>query len=127
LRDRRCRGAVGPKWQVESRIPNGHAWARIRPKTGERSMATLRIPTPLRAYTGGNVEVQVEGRNVAEVMRALVDEYPALRPHLYSGDGELRPFVNLFVGEHNIKDLQGLDTALEPEARVLLIPSIAGG
>jgi molybdopterin synthase sulfur carrier subunit len=90
-------------------------------------MATLRIPTPLRAYTGGNVEVQVEGRNVAEVMRALVDEYPALRPHLYSGDGELRPFVNLFVGEHNIKDLQGLDTALEPEARVLLIPSIAGG
>jgi molybdopterin synthase sulfur carrier subunit len=90
-------------------------------------MPTLKIPTPLRSYTGGQVEVQVEGQNVAEVMEQLVQQFPTLRPHLYNGDGKLRPFVNLFVGENNVKDLQGLATPLEEGARVLLVPSIAGG
>ncbi len=90
-------------------------------------MAILKIPTPLRTYTDGQVEVKVGGKNVAQAMDQLVDRYPALKPHLYNGDGKLRPFVNLFVGENNVKDLQGLDTPLADDARVLLIPSIAGG
>lgn len=90
-------------------------------------MAILKIPTPLRSYTNGMVEVNLSGNNVSEVMHQLVDEYPTLKPHLYNGDGQLRPFVNLFVGENNIKDLQGLDTPLEKNTRVILIPSIAGG
>lgn len=90
-------------------------------------MATLKIPTPLRSYTNGQAEVSVRGSNVAEVMQDLTEKFPTLKPHLYSGDGELRPFVNLFVGENNIKDLQGLDTPLDENARVILIPSIAGG
>ncbi len=90
-------------------------------------MPTLKIPTPLRSYTGGQVEVQVEGQTVAEVMEQLVERFPALRAHLYNGDGKLRPFVNLFVGENNVKDLQGLATPLDEGARVLLVPSIAGG
>ncbi len=90
-------------------------------------MPILKIPTPLRSYTGGLVEVKVGGKNVGQAMEQLVEQYPVLRPHLYNGDGRLRPFVNLFVGENNVKDLQGLDTPLEDEARVLLIPSIAGG
>lgn len=90
-------------------------------------MAILKIPTPLRSYTDGKTEVQVAGKNVAQAMEQLVTKYPTLRPHLYNGDGRLRPFVNLFVGENNVKDLQGLDTPLDDEARVLLVPSIAGG
>jgi adenylyltransferase/sulfurtransferase len=90
-------------------------------------MAILRIPTPLRSYTDGQIEVSVGGENVAEAMQQLVERYPSLRPHLYNGDGKLRPFVNLFVGENNVKDLQGLATPLGAEDRVLLIPSIAGG
>lgn len=90
-------------------------------------MAILKIPTPLRSYTGGQAEVSVRGADVAEAMDNLIDKYPTLKPHLYSGDGQLRPFVNLFVGENNINDLQGLNTALDENARVILIPSIAGG
>lgn len=90
-------------------------------------MPTLRIPTPLRSYTGGQVEVAVQGGSVAEAMDNLVELYPALRPHLFSGQGELRPFVNLFLDEDNIKDLQGIATPLKEDDRLLLIPSIAGG
>jgi len=90
-------------------------------------MAILKIPTPLRTYTDGQIEVKVGGKNVAQAMDQLVSRYPTLRPHLYNGDGKLRPFVNLFVGENNVKDLQGLDTPLGEDERVLLIPSIAGG
>ena len=90
-------------------------------------MAILKIPTPLRSYTDGKAEVNVAGGNVAEAMQSLVEQYPTLKPHLFNGDGRLRPFVNLFLGENNVNDLQGLETPLDEDARVLLIPSIAGG
>jgi sulfur-carrier protein len=90
-------------------------------------MAILKIPTPLRSYTNGLTEVHVAGGNIAEAMQDLVKQYPTLKPHLYNGEGRLRPFVNLFLGENNVNDLQGLDTPLAEDARVLLIPSIAGG
>ncbi len=90
-------------------------------------MPVLRIPTPLRSYTAGQSEIPVAGDTVAEAMNDLMGQYPSLKPHLYNGTGVLRPFVNLFVGENNIKDLKGLETPLEADDRVLLIPSIAGG
>jgi molybdopterin converting factor small subunit len=90
-------------------------------------MATLKIPTPLRSYTNGQAEVAVSGHNVSEAMTELIGKFPTLKPHLYNGEGSLRPFVNLFVGENNIKDLQGLETPLDDNTRVILIPSIAGG
>jgi molybdopterin converting factor small subunit len=73
------------------------------------------------------VEVHVGGSSVGEAMQRLVEDYPPLKPHLYNGDGKLRPFVNLFVGEHNVKDLDGLATPVTEETRILLVPSIAGG
>ena len=90
-------------------------------------MAILKIPTPLRSYTDGQAEVAVGGQNIGEAMEHLVDQYPTLKPHLYNGDGRLRPFVNLFLGENNVNDLQGLATPLDENARIILIPSIAGG
>jgi len=90
-------------------------------------MPSLRIPTPLRSYTAGQSEVTIRGQTVSEAMNDLVAQYPSLQPHLFNSHGSLRPFVNLFLGEENIKDLQGLDTPLGEEDRILLIPSIAGG
>jgi molybdopterin converting factor small subunit len=60
-------------------------------------------------------------------MNSLVKQYPSLRPHLYNSEGNLRPFVNLFLGEENIKDLQGVETPLGEQDKLMLIPSIAGG
>ena len=90
-------------------------------------MTTIRIPTPLRAYTGGQSEVPVSGPTVFEAIIELTARHPAIKPHILQEDGELRPFVNLFKGEENINDLQGLKTPLAETDRLLLIPSIAGG
>lgn len=90
-------------------------------------MNTLKIPTPLRPYTGGKSEVNVTGAKISEALTDLTFQFPAIKPHLFNESGELRPFVNLFVGEHNIKDLQGVDTLIKDGDRIMLIPSIAGG
>ncbi len=90
-------------------------------------MPVLRIPAPLRSYTAGQSEVPVQGDTVAAAMQDLIGQFPALQPHLYMGDGNLRPFVNLFLGEDNVRDLQGLNTPVRDGDRLLLIPSIAGG
>lgn len=90
-------------------------------------MPVLRIPTPLRAYTSGQSDVNVKGANISEVLTDLTSQYPTLKPHLFNDSGDLRPFVNLFIGEHNIKDLQGVDTAVKDGDKIMLIPSIAGG
>ena len=91
------------------------------------SMTTLRIPTPLRTYTSGKSEVNVTGVKISETLNDLTNQFPAIKPHLFNEAGELRPFVNLFVGENNIKDLQGVDTPVKDGDRIMLIPSIAGG
>ncbi len=90
-------------------------------------MPVLRIPTPMRSYVNGQSEVSVNGRNVAEAMENLMKQFPALRPHLTNSNGEYRPFVNLFIGENNIRDLQGFRTPLNEGDVLRLIPSIAGG
>lgn len=90
-------------------------------------MPVLRMPTPLRPYVNGRAEVPVAGSNVREAMESLMAQFPDLRPHLTNPKGEFRSFVNLFLGEDNIRDLQGLDTALQEGDLLVLIPSIAGG
>jgi sulfur-carrier protein len=90
-------------------------------------MSVLRIPTPLRAYTNGQSEVTVSGANILDALNDLTTQYPALKPHLFNEGGDLRPFVNLFVGENNIKDLQGVNTPIRDGEKIMLIPSIAGG
>ena len=90
-------------------------------------MPNLRIPTPLRTYADGQSEVIVNGRTAGEALNDLTDQYPALRPHLFNDERQLRPFVNLFINEENIRDLQGPDTPIQEDDKLILIPSIAGG
>lgn len=90
-------------------------------------MATIRLPTPLRPYASGQTEIEVTGGTVSEALESLFSSHPALRPHLYTQDNQLRPFVNLFLGEDNVNDLEGLETPLQISDRLMLLPSIAGG
>ncbi len=90
-------------------------------------MTILRIPTPLRPYTNGKNEVSVSGATISEALNDLTTQYPGIKPHIFNEGNELRPFVNLFVGEHNIKDLDGIHTPIKDGDRLMLIPSIAGG
>jgi molybdopterin converting factor small subunit len=89
-------------------------------------MASIKIPTPLRVYTGNLAEVQVSGATVGEALDALVAAHPDLKTHLFV-DGKLRNFVNVFLGDEDIRFLQGADTPISADAKLRIIPSIAGG
>ena len=88
---------------------------------------TIRIPTPLRSATDGQSTVEVEGATVDEALRTLVDRYPDLADNLYNEDDELRQFVNVYVGDEDIRFGDGVDTTLDAGDEVSLVPSIAGG
>src|SRR3972149_11663972 len=90
-------------------------------------MSTVRIPTPLRPYTDGHKEIECAGASVSAALQDLTARFPALAPHLFNGDGHLRPYVNVFVNDLDIRSLQGEATALTPDDRVMIVPSIAGG
>jgi molybdopterin converting factor small subunit len=89
-------------------------------------MTTIKIPTPLRAYTGGNAVIEVSGGTVGAVLDDLTGQHAELRQHLFEGD-DLRSFVNIFIGQEDIRFLDGLETAIEAGAELRIIPSIAGG
>jgi len=89
-------------------------------------MPTIKIPTPLRVYTDGKAEVSVNGETVGAALADLIAQHPELRQHLYNGE-TLRSFVNIFIGEEDIRYRDGLETPLEPNDSLRIIPSIAGG
>ena len=89
-------------------------------------MATIRIPTPLRAYTEGESNIEVGGDTVGEALANLVGKHPELRMHLFQDD-ELRSFVNIFIGDDDIRFMQGLETEISADDNLRIIPSIAGG
>ena len=95
--------------------------------TTEQPSVTIRIPTPLRSYTNNQSIVEVNGATVQAALTDLVDTYPALKPHLYHDTGDLRSFVNIYVGDEDIRYLDGPQTALAEDADVSIVPSIAGG
>ena len=90
-------------------------------------MPKVKIPTPLRQYTDGNQEVDVGGETAGEAIGNLASEYPDLRQHLYTGDGKLRSFVNVYKGDEDIRYLDGADTEVSQDDELSIIPSIAGG
>ncbi|MEF8866376.1 MAG: ubiquitin-like small modifier protein 1 [Salinibacter sp.] len=88
---------------------------------------TLRIPTPLRSAADGQSTVEVEADTVDTALRALVDRYPDLADNLYDEDDELRQFVNIYVGDDDVRFGEGVETPLEAGDEVSIVPSIAGG
>jgi adenylyltransferase/sulfurtransferase len=88
---------------------------------------TIVIPTPLRQFAGGKSEIEVEAATAGEALEKLTTEHAELRKHLYNDGGNLRNFVNVYVGDEDIRDLEGLETELKSGAEVLIVPSIAGG
>ena len=88
---------------------------------------TVRIPPALRSITGGDEEIAVEGATLREIIEALEAKHPGLKERLCDDKGKVLRFVNLFVGDEDIRMLDGLDTALKDGDEVSIIPAIAGG
>ncbi|NQU68815.1 MAG: molybdopterin-synthase adenylyltransferase MoeB [Candidatus Marinimicrobia bacterium] len=90
-------------------------------------MSRLRIPSPLRRFTGGASVLDITGSSIGEVLAELFSIHPDLKQHILAENGELRNFVNLYVNGDNINQLDGMETVLESGADVRIIPAIAGG
>lgn len=88
---------------------------------------TVRIPGALREFTGGARECTVTAASVGDVVSRLGERYPQLAARLLTPEGTLRPFVNVFVGPDNVRDLQGLETPVPEGATVTILPAVAGG
>jgi molybdopterin synthase sulfur carrier subunit len=90
-------------------------------------MAQVRIPTPLRKYTGGAEAVQADGATVAALVADLDTRHPGIRDRICDESGAVRRFVNIFVNGEDIRFLQNLDTAVKAGDEVSVVPAIAGG
>jgi len=88
---------------------------------------SVKIPTPLRKVTNGASKVDAEASNIRELIDALEAQHPGMRDRLCDEDGSLRRFVNVFVGDEDIRFLEGIDTSLEDGAEVSIVPAVAGG
>lgn len=87
---------------------------------------TVRIPTPLRTLTGGSDEVKASGATVAAVIADLETRHPGIRDRLLDEKG-VRRFINIYVGDEDIRFLEGLSTELKGGESVSIVPAIAGG
>jgi molybdopterin converting factor small subunit len=85
------------------------------------------IPTPLRAYAGKQESVSLQAATVGEALSALTTQFGELKKHLYSDDGRLRSFVNVYVNDEDIRYLQKDQTAVKEGDTISIVPSIAGG
>ena len=88
----------------------------------------IHIPTPLRAYTGGLETVSIPGATVSAIFQQLTVSYPEIKPHLFTPEGKLRSFVNVYLNDDDIRYLDDKEeSAVTDSDELTIIPSIAGG
>jgi molybdopterin converting factor small subunit len=90
-------------------------------------MPQIQIPGPLRQYVGKQPSLEIPGKTVGEALSGLISQHPDLKRHLYSDDGKLRAFVNVYVNDEDMRYLQKEATTLKDGDIISIVPSIAGG
>ena len=89
-------------------------------------MPVVRIPTVLRKHTDGQAKVEAAGSTVREVFQQLTSAYPGVEDQLFDGD-DVRGFINVYVDDEDIRYVDGLDTPVEDDTEIALMPAVAGG
>jgi sulfur-carrier protein len=90
-------------------------------------MATIIIPTPLRKFTNNSAKLQTNADTIGKTVAELTLHFPDLKKHLLDEHGQIRFFVNIFVDNDDIRDLQQERTAVQPNSIISIVPAIAGG
>ena len=90
-------------------------------------MANVKIPPVLRSSTGSESQVEADGATVGEVLNALAEAHPATKSQLFSEDGELNRYVNVYLDDEDVRVLDGLDTAVKDADTLVILPAMAGG
>jgi molybdopterin synthase sulfur carrier subunit len=87
----------------------------------------LKVPTQLRQLTGGAAELDVEAASIRELLEKVGGDHPELLERVLDEGGEIRRFVNLYVGDEDVRFLDGIDTPLKDGEVVVILPAVAGG
>ena len=90
-------------------------------------MATVRIPPVLRPSVGGEKEVQAPGEDVGAVLQSLAEQHPDTQSQLFSGQGQLNRYVNVYLNDEDVRVLSGLDTVVKTGDVLVILPAMAGG
>ena len=90
-------------------------------------MATVKIPPVLRASVGGEKEVSADGESVGEVLNALATAHPQTQSQLFSAEGELNRYVNVYLNDEDVRVLDGLQTTVGEGDTLVILPAMAGG
>lgn len=90
-------------------------------------MATIIIPTPLRKFTNNISKLEVQAGTITKTVDELALNFPDLKKHLLDDNGQIRSFVNIFLGNDDIRNLQQGETAVKPDSVISIVPAIAGG
>ena len=90
-------------------------------------MATVIIPTPLRKFTNNTARLNVQAKTVSDMIQILITQFPDLRKHLLDANGRVPSFINIFVNDDDIRNLQREQTVVMENATVSIVPAIAGG
>ena len=90
-------------------------------------MATVIIPTPLRKFTNNTAKIDINASTIEETVQELTVNFPDLKKHLLDEKGQIRSFINIFVGDNDIRDLQQEKTAVRNDTLISIVPAIAGG
>jgi len=90
-------------------------------------MIYVRVPAPLRSLTGGKSEILVEGSTIEELLQHLEDQYKGIQERLVDEKGQIRPFVNLYINQEDIRFRGGMNAALKDGDQVSIVPAVAGG
>jgi len=90
-------------------------------------MSTVKIPPVLRASVGGAKEVEASGASVGDVLRSLAQQHPATESQLFSEEGDLNRYVNVYLNDEDVRVLEGLDTSVSDSDTIVILPAMAGG
>lgn len=90
-------------------------------------MATVIIPTPLRKFTNNTAKININASTIEETVNELTLNFPDLKKHLLDEKGQIRSFINIFVGDSDIRDLQQEKTSVKNDTLISIVPAIAGG
>ena len=91
------------------------------------SRVTVRIPVPLQPFVGDAAALDVEAETVGAALKQIGENNPGFLARIIVDAGELRPYVNIFVGGDNVRSMSGLDTAVSDGDVISIIPAVAGG
>ena len=92
-----------------------------------RDMATVRIPPVLRPAVGGEKELSAEGGSVGEILESVASQHPDTRSQLFSSDGDLNRYVNVYLNDEDVRVLDGLQTEVQSADTLVILPAMAGG